>query len=87
MWASASKARKAERLCFFGKRAGWQKTDVYEASALVGGNKITGPALIVTSVRDNKAKEYRNLKQIWTKVQEKPEFLNYVQSNIQSYLK
>jgi N-methylhydantoinase A len=43
---SPAKARKADRLCFFGKRAGWLKTEVYEASALVGGNKISGPALI-----------------------------------------
>ncbi|MBI1201256.1 MAG: hydantoinase/oxoprolinase family protein [Rhodopseudomonas sp.] len=44
--SSAVQARKAERLCFFGKRDGWQKTEVYEASALVSGNEITGPALI-----------------------------------------
>ncbi len=56
-------------------------------AALTKGYKITGPSLIVVSVKDNKAKEYRNLKQIWTKVQKKPEFLKYVQSNIQSCLK
>ena len=43
---SPAKARKADRQCFFGKRAGWMTTEVYEASALVGGNKIAGPALI-----------------------------------------
>jgi thiol-disulfide isomerase/thioredoxin len=56
-------------------------------AALTKGYKVTGPSLIVISVKDNKAKEYRNLKQIWTKVQEKPEFLKYVQSNVRSYLK
>jgi hypothetical protein len=50
--------------------------------------KITGPALIVVKIVDNKVKEHRDLKDIWTKVRgEKPEFLQYVRENVQAYVK
>lgn len=56
-------------------------------SRLAKAYKITGPALIVANVKGKKAQEYRNLKEIWTKVQEKPEFFQYVQTNLEEYLK
>ncbi len=49
--------------------------------------KITGPALIVAKVKENKVKSYKNLKDIWTKVREKPEFITYVRENIQAQVK
>lgn len=48
---------------------------------------ITGPALIVAKAKGGSVSEYKNLKDIWTKVREKDGFLNYVQENIKSYLK
>ena len=56
-------------------------------AALTKGYKISGPALIVAKVKENKVKEYKNLKDIWTKVREKPEFLKYVRENVEAYLK
>ncbi len=56
-------------------------------AALTKGYKISGPALIVVKVVENKAKEYTNLEDIWTKVPEKPEFLKYVRENVEAYLK
>jgi N-methylhydantoinase A len=44
--ASAEKARKADRRCFFGREHGWQTTPVYDGDAVAGGNNIMGPALI-----------------------------------------
>jgi opacity protein-like surface antigen len=49
--------------------------------------KITGPALIVAKVANNKVKEHKNLKDIWTKVREKPEFIQYVRENVEAYLR
>jgi hypothetical protein len=49
---------------------------------LTKGYKITGPALVVAKVEDNKVKEYKNLKDIWTKNTDKAEFMKYVQENI-----
>ena len=51
------------------------------------GYKISGPALVVAKVKENKVKETKDLKDIWTKVREKPEFLNYVRENVEAYLK
>ena len=48
--------------------------------------KVTGPALIIADVKDNKVSDYRDLKEIWVKVREKPEFIKYVRTNIQAYL-
>lgn len=56
-------------------------------AALTKGYKIKGPALIVVKVKGNKAKEYKDLKDIWVKVPEKPEFLKYVRENVAAYLK
>jgi hypothetical protein len=55
--------------------------------ALTKGYKISGPALVVATVKENKVKEYKDLKDIWTKVQEKPKFLTYVRENVEAYLK
>jgi hypothetical protein len=50
--------------------------------------KITGPALIIVKVVDNKVKEHKDLKDIWTKVPgEKAEFIQYVRENVEVYLK
>ena len=56
-------------------------------AALTKGYKVSGPALIVAKIKENKVKEYKNLKDIWTKVREKPEFLKYVRENVEAYLK
>ena len=56
-------------------------------AALTKGYKISGPALIVAKVEANKVKEFKDLKDIWTKVQEKPKFLTYVRENVEAYLK
>lgn len=44
--ASCINARKADRRCYFGRAVGWQATPVYDGDALIGGNRIAGPALI-----------------------------------------
>ena len=46
------------------------------------GYKITGPALIVVKVEENKAVEYSNLKEIWTKSRDKKEFIAYVRDGV-----
>jgi hypothetical protein len=54
-------------------------------AALKRGYKITGPALVVAQVRDNKVKQYKNLEEIWKKVQKKDEFLKYVRDHLDAY--
>ena len=56
-------------------------------AALTKGYKVSGPALIVAKVKENKVKEYKDLTDIWTKVREKPEFIKYVRENVEAYLK
>jgi thiol-disulfide isomerase/thioredoxin len=56
-------------------------------AALTRGYKISGPALIVVKVAEGKVKEYKNLKDIWTKVVEKQEFIKYVRDNVTACLK
>jgi len=56
-------------------------------AALTKGYKISGPALIVAKVEKNKVKQYKDLKDIWTKVREKPKFIKYVCENVEAYLK
>jgi hypothetical protein len=56
-------------------------------AALAKAYKVSGPALVVAKVKENKVKEYKDLKDIWTKVREKPEFLKYVRENVEAYLK
>ena len=48
---------------------------------------ISGPALIVAKVKGSNVTEYKNLKDIWTKVRDKEQFVKYVKENIESYLK
>ena len=47
---------------------------------------ISGPALIVAKISDNKVASYRNLEDIWSKVGDKPAFLRYVQENVKAGL-
>jgi hypothetical protein len=48
---------------------------------------ISGPTLIVAKASGAKVVEYQNLKDMWEKVGDKAAFLEYVQSNVKSYLK
>jgi hypothetical protein len=47
---------------------------------------IVGPALIVAKIVGNKVASYRNLEEIWSKVDDKPAFLRYVQENVKADL-
>jgi thiol-disulfide isomerase/thioredoxin len=47
---------------------------------------ISGPALIVAKIADNKVASYKDLDEIWTKVRDKPAFLQYVQENVKAGL-
>ncbi len=55
--------------------------------ALTKGYSVSGPSLIVAQVVDNKVKEHKSLKEMWTKVRDKAAFIEYVQSNIKDYQK
>ncbi len=57
-----------------------------ENAALAKAYKVQGPALIVAKVEANKVQQYKDLKEIWGKVREKPEFVAYVQENIKTYI-
>ena len=48
---------------------------------------ISGPTLIVAKASGDKVAEYRNLKDMWAKVRDKDAFLEYVETNVKSYLK
>lgn len=48
---------------------------------------ITGPTLIVARAAGEKVAEYKSLQDMWTKVRDKEAFLEYVQTNVKSYLK
>jgi thiol-disulfide isomerase/thioredoxin len=54
---------------------------------LVKGYQVGRPTLIVVQVAGNKAKEQKNLLEMWEKVRDKKEFIEYVQSNVKDYLK
>lgn len=54
-------------------------------AALAKAYRINGPALIIARVANNKVVEFTNLKDIWTKVADKPAFLRYVQDNVAAY--
>ena len=56
-------------------------------AAVAKAYKITGPALIVAKVKSNKVKEYKNLKDIWTKVRKKEDITAYVVKNVETQLK
>jgi hypothetical protein len=47
---------------------------------------ITGPALIVAKISGNKVVSYRNLEDIWSRVDDKTAFLRYVQDNVKTGL-
>ncbi|MHB8901675.1 MAG: nitrophenyl compound nitroreductase subunit ArsF family protein [Thermoguttaceae bacterium] len=51
-------------------------------AAFTRAYQITGPALIVAKVVDNKVAEFKNLKDIWTHVGDKKAFIKYVQDNV-----
>lgn len=55
-------------------------------AALAKGYKVEGPTLIVVKIADNKAKEYKNLTEIWEKNRDKEVFLKYVRDNVNAYL-
>lgn len=55
-------------------------------AALTKGYKISGPALIVANVKEGKVADFKDLKDIWTKVREKDEFLKYVRENVEAYI-
>jgi thiol-disulfide isomerase/thioredoxin len=48
--------------------------------------EITGPALIVAKIADNKVASYRHLEEIWDRVDDKPAFLRYVQEQVKASL-
>jgi len=56
-------------------------------SAFTQAYQVSGPTLLVVKVSGDKAAEYKNLQDMWTKVGNKDAFLEYVQSNIKTYLK
>ena len=56
-------------------------------AALANAYRVSGPALIVAKVVNNKIANVNNLKDIWTKVREKKVFLEYVQDNVAAYCK
>ncbi len=56
-------------------------------AAFAKAYRVSGPALIVAKVVKNKVKEFKDLKDIWANVREKPKFLKYVQDNVKAYMK
>ncbi|MHB8900735.1 MAG: nitrophenyl compound nitroreductase subunit ArsF family protein [Thermoguttaceae bacterium] len=56
-----------------------------ENAAFTKAYQVTGPALIVAKVVNNKVAEVKNLKDIWTHVGDKMVFLKYVQDNVTAY--
>ena len=55
--------------------------------ALTKGYQVGGPALIVARVVDNKVKDRKTLKEVWTKVRDKTAFIEYVKNNVKDYQK
>jgi hypothetical protein len=53
---------------------------------MVKAYHITGPALIVAKIADNKVTSHRNLEDIWLKVRDKEAFFRYVQENVGALL-
>ena len=47
--------------------------------------KVTGPALVIAKVADNKVVKFKNLKDIWSNVGNKKAFIKYVQAHIKTY--
>ncbi len=46
-----------------------------ENEALAKDDEIRGPALTVAKITDDKVEKHQNLEQIWTKVRDKPKFI------------
>ncbi len=57
-----------------------------ENAKLAEGYKVSDPALIVAKIEGKKVKEYENLEDIWTHVEDKQAFIEYVQQHISAYL-
>lgn len=55
-------------------------------AAFAKAYKVTGPALIVARVKDNKVAEFKDLKDIWSNVNDKEAFMKYVQGHVAAYL-
>lgn len=51
------------------------------------GYKIEGPSLIVAQVSGAKVIRYKRLDEMWTKVRDKQDFLDYVRSEVREYQK
>lgn len=51
------------------------------------GYKVEGPTLIVAQVSGGKVKRYKRLDEIWMKVRDKADFLDYVRNEVKEYLK
>jgi hypothetical protein len=49
---------------------------------LTKGYQVSGPALIVAKIANNKVVKYKDLENIWENVADKPAFLRYVQDNL-----
>lgn len=49
---------------------------------LTKGYQVSGPALIVAKIANNKVVKYKDLEKIWENVADKPAFLKYVQDNL-----
>lgn len=47
---------------------------------------VSGPALIVAKIADNKVASYRDLEEIWSHVGDKDKFFAYVQENVKASL-
>jgi hypothetical protein len=56
-------------------------------AALTKAYKVSGPTLIVAQVIGNKVKEFKNLKDIWAKNNDKDAFLKYVRDSVIAYQK
>ena len=48
------------------------------------GYGVSGPCLIVAKIAGGKVDEVKNLKEIWSKVGDKPAFVAYVQENVKA---
>ncbi len=56
-------------------------------AAIKKGYKVTDPALIVAKIVAGKVKEFKDLEEIWDKVDDKEAFLKYVRENVTAYRK
>lgn len=56
-------------------------------AALTKGYGISGPTLIVAKISKKKVAKYVDLADIWAKVGNKKDFINYVQTNVAALIK